>query len=67
MPKWIHVGHYAMGGEQAEAIEQKPQVVPKAPSADGCDDADELCEDWVAAGECTRNAVYMVGAEPLLL
>ena len=61
MPKWIHVGHYAMGpGEREEAIEQKPQEVPKVKSADGCDDSDDLCEMWVAAGECTRNAGYMV-------
>ena len=46
--------------EREEAIEQKPQEVPKVKSADGCDDSDDLCEMWVAAGECTRNAGYMV-------
>ena len=61
MPKWIHVGHYAMNGERPEAIEQQPQVVPKVKSLDGCDDADDLCEDWAAAGECKRNVNYMVG------
>ena len=35
MPKWIHVGHYAMGGEQPEDIQQKPQLIPKQKSIDG--------------------------------
>jgi hypothetical protein len=26
----------------------------------GCDDNDNLCEDWAASGECIRNAAFMV-------
>ena len=33
--KWVHVGHYATGGERAVALEQKVQDIPKAPSPDG--------------------------------
>ncbi|KAG2489492.1 hypothetical protein HYH03_011945 [Edaphochlamys debaryana] len=62
MAKWIHVGHYAMGGERREAIDQHPQPKvhdPKLPP--GCDDADEMCENWAADGECERNAMFMIG------
>lgn len=61
MPKWIHVGHYAMGGERAEAIEQKPQKLPKRDVPDGCEDLDELCYEWAESGECERNPTFMVG------
>ncbi|KAG2489490.1 hypothetical protein HYH03_011943 [Edaphochlamys debaryana] len=62
MAKWIHVGHYAMGNEAAETIEQHPQ--PKVRSQDlppGCEDSDEMCENWAAAGECERNPTFMIG------
>lgn len=59
--KWIHVGHYSMGEVPQVAIEQKPDPVPKVASTDGCDDHDDLCEDWAAAGECERNPSYMIG------
>ncbi|GAX73148.1 hypothetical protein CEUSTIGMA_g601.t1 [Chlamydomonas eustigma] len=61
MPKWIHVGHYAMGSETPELIEQSPQAVPKTPSHDGCEDSNDLCDVWAASGECVRNAAFMVG------
>lgn len=61
MAKWIHVGHYAMGGERAEGIEQHPQEVPKHSLPQGCEDLDELCYEWAQAGECERNPNFMVG------
>ncbi|GLI66473.1 hypothetical protein VaNZ11_010316 [Volvox africanus] len=60
--KWIHVGHYAMGGERPESIEQHPQ--PKIKPQDlppGCEDSDEMCPEWADSGECERNASFMVG------
>ncbi|KAG2443592.1 hypothetical protein HXX76_001943 [Chlamydomonas incerta] len=61
--KWIHVGHYALGGERPEMIEQHPQ--PKVRPSDlppGCDDGDDMCETWAESGECERNASFMVGS-----
>ena len=52
-PQQIHVGHFAMGDERPEYVELKPQRVP---SADGCDDRDEMCESWAAGGECECRA-----------
>jgi hypothetical protein len=57
------VGHYAMGGEHAESIEQHPQ--PKVKPQDlpsGCEDSDEMCENWAESGECERNAAFMIGS-----
>mmetsp|Transcript_23212 Transcript_23212/g.59286 ORF Transcript_23212/g.59286 Transcript_23212/m.59286 type:complete len:349 (-) Transcript_23212:555-1601(-) len=62
MPKWIHVGHYSMGGERAVAIEQKPQKIPKPNQPEGCTDGDDLCSEWAEAGECDRNPTFMVGS-----
>jgi prolyl 4-hydroxylase len=59
--KWIHVGHYAMGGEPEVAVQQTVQPVPKRLAPDGCEDLDDLCPEWLAAGECERNNMYMVG------
>ncbi|KAG2448896.1 hypothetical protein HYH02_006244 [Chlamydomonas schloesseri] len=60
--KWIHVGHYAMGNEQAEMIEQHPQPKVKPQNLPpGCEDSDEMCPDWAEAGECERNASFMIG------
>ena len=33
--KWIHVGHYAMGNEQAQYVEQHPDPLPKAVGPNG--------------------------------
>jgi hypothetical protein len=49
--KWIHVGHYAMGGEREVPIQQTVQPVPKHGAPDGCEDMDDLCPEWTAAGE----------------
>ncbi|EFN51228.1 hypothetical protein CHLNCDRAFT_141231 [Chlorella variabilis] len=57
-PKWIHVGHYAMGGEAAVPVPQHPQ---KVGNLLGCEDADENCEQWAANGECENNKVFMIG------
>ena len=45
------MGHYAMGGERAVAIRQKPVQV--GGSLPGCQDADASCEEWAASGEST--------------
>lgn len=58
--KWIHVGHYAMGGEQSQDIKQHVQTMGNNPA--GCADKDEeMCPSWAAAGECERNPVFMIG------
>jgi prolyl 4-hydroxylase len=45
--KWMHVGAF---GQEAKARK-------------GCNDYNTMCEEWARAGECTRNAAYMVGAD----
>lgn len=47
-PKWLHVGHYAMGGETPVPVQQHPQ---KVGGPLGCRDDDESCEQWAANGE----------------
>lgn len=59
-PKWIHVGHYAAPGEQPTRVDQHIQ---KVPGPFGCDNNDARCEEWAAAGECERNAVFMIGSK----
>ena len=56
------VGHYAMGGERPELIEQHPQPKVQLPAIPGCADQEELCSEWVEAGECERNPTYMIGS-----
>ncbi|KAI7835432.1 hypothetical protein COHA_010678, partial [Chlorella ohadii] len=58
-PKWIHVGHYAVGNEQPVAVKQHIQKAggPTGP----CEDKDTNCDAWAAAGECEKNPVFMVG------
>lgn len=46
--KWIHV----------RSFESKPKLVTT-----GCADLDKNCARWAAAGECTKNPVYMVGSD----
>ncbi|KAL4448907.1 hypothetical protein ABPG77_007624 [Micractinium sp. CCAP 211/92] len=57
-PKWIHVSHYAMGGEVPVAVRQRPQ---KVGNLFGCKDEAEMCEHWASSGECEKNRMYMVG------
>lgn len=64
--KWIHVGHYAMGGEKWERIEQHPQEVPKHLFPIGCEDIDDMCGEWARAGECDKNPSFMVGSRAKL-
>lgn len=60
MPKWIHVGRYAVPGEEApQAIEQSIQVVPKRPGE--CEDTNDNCDAWAVTGECDKNPGFMVG------
>ncbi|GFR44577.1 hypothetical protein Agub_g5852 [Astrephomene gubernaculifera] len=59
--KWIHVGHYAMGGERPEMIEQHPQPKVRSDLPPGCEDSDEMCPEWAESGECERNQGFMVG------
>eukprot|EP00201_Polytomella_parva_P009975 CAMPEP_0175066742 /NCGR_PEP_ID=MMETSP0052_2-20121109/16690_1 /TAXON_ID=51329 ORGANISM="Polytomella parva, Strain SAG 63-3" /NCGR_SAMPLE_ID=MMETSP0052_2 /ASSEMBLY_ACC=CAM_ASM_000194 /LENGTH=290 /DNA_ID=CAMNT_0016333503 /DNA_START=318 /DNA_END=1187 /DNA_ORIENTATION=+ len=61
--KWIHVGHYAMGGEKAERIEQSSENRLKKGSGGKCRDKNEMCEEWSSAGECDSNSVFMVGTD----
>lgn len=56
------VGHYSMGGEMPERIEQHPQQVIKPDVPTTCEDLDDLCYEWAQAGECTRNPSFMVGS-----
>eukprot|EP00271_Cylindrocystis_brebissonii_P012406 TRINITY_DN308_c0_g1_i4.p1 TRINITY_DN308_c0_g1~~TRINITY_DN308_c0_g1_i4.p1 ORF type:complete len:341 (+),score=24.63 TRINITY_DN308_c0_g1_i4:355-1377(+) len=49
--KWIH--------------EDSFEVVPQRDSTK-CEDYDPRCSEWAAAGECSRNALYMVGDEHAL-
>jgi prolyl 4-hydroxylase len=59
MPKWIHVGRYAVYGEQAQAVDQQIQHIPQHPG--DCSDANENCDAWAVTGECDKNPGYMVG------
>ncbi|PRW32905.1 Prolyl 4-hydroxylase subunit alpha-2 isoform A [Chlorella sorokiniana] len=58
-PKWIHVGHYAMGNETPMAVKQHIQKVggPSGP----CEDKDVNCDAWASTGECEKNPVFMIG------
>ncbi|KAL4857404.1 putative prolyl 4-hydroxylase 4 [Chlorella vulgaris] len=59
-PKWLHVGHYAMGGEAPVPVQQHPQ---KVGGPLGCRDVDENCEQWAANGECENNKLFMIGSK----
>lgn len=59
-PKWIHVGRYAVGGEQPVRVDQHPQ---KTVGPNGCADNHDLCSEWAATGECEKNANYMIGSK----
>lgn len=50
MAKWIHVGHFAVGGERPVAIEQEIQPLSR-PASGACEDKSEFCGHWAAAGE----------------
>ena len=57
-PKWIHVSHYARGGEKPISVPQHPQ---KVLGPNGCTNTNGNCEEWAASGECQSNAKFMVG------
>ncbi|KAF5828965.1 hypothetical protein DUNSADRAFT_16745 [Dunaliella salina] len=59
--KWIHVGHYAIGGEAPKHIERVIYVPPPPPALTGCIDKNSMCKAWAETGECTSNPGYMVG------
>lgn len=61
-PKWVHVGHYAVSGEQPVAIQQVTQVDRDYPD---CKDKDAACESWAGNGECERNVAFMIGSMDL--
>jgi prolyl 4-hydroxylase len=63
MAKWIHVGHYATGGEVLVAIEQEVHKVLKPKGA--CEDESDFCESWASTGECENNVAYMIGSKQL--
>lgn len=48
LAQWIHVSHYAMGGEVPVAVRQRPQ---KVGNLFGCEDEAEMCEHWASSGE----------------
>ena len=45
--KWMHVGAFGAEGRKHT----------------GCADYNDQCAEWARAGECTRNAAYMVGSD----
>mmetsp|Transcript_26850 Transcript_26850/g.91660 ORF Transcript_26850/g.91660 Transcript_26850/m.91660 type:complete len:328 (-) Transcript_26850:309-1292(-) len=50
--KWMHVGPFGGAGTfRTAALRGK------------CEDLNPSCEAWARAGECSRNAAYMVGAD----
>lgn len=59
-PKWVHVGHYAAGGEQAQRIEQVSQTEQHYPD---CKDMQDSCPSWASSGECEKNEKYMLGTK----
>jgi prolyl 4-hydroxylase len=59
MPRWIHVGPYAVGGERPVPVRQKIQK-PEGP--DGCEDREAGCSEWAVMGECEANPGFMVGS-----
>ncbi|KAL4432155.1 hypothetical protein ABPG77_005917 [Micractinium sp. CCAP 211/92] len=59
-PKWVHVGHYATAGEQAQRIEQYTQTELHYPD---CKDNNEGCQGWASSGECDKNPSFMVGTK----
>jgi prolyl 4-hydroxylase len=63
MAKWIHVGHYAAGGEVHVAIEQEVHHVAKPKGA--CEDDDDFCGSWASTGECENNVAYMIGSKQM--
>lgn len=60
MPKWLHVGRYAVGNEPRSVLTHTDDPIPKPPPVD-CPDRDERCEGWSLSGECHRSAQWMVG------
>ena len=61
--KWIHVGHYAMGGEAAKTIKRVMYVPPPPPDIPGCVNNNKLCGHWAESGECTDNPTFMIGTK----
>ncbi|GFR49100.1 hypothetical protein Agub_g10896 [Astrephomene gubernaculifera] len=59
--KWIHVGHYAMGGEREETVHRVMYVPPPPPAVPGCKNTHKLCQHWSESGECESNPGYMIG------
>ncbi|EFN59988.1 hypothetical protein CHLNCDRAFT_49444 [Chlorella variabilis] len=59
-PKWVHVGHYAVGGEKPQHIQQIPQGDSTYPE---CKNKDAACDSWAGNGECEKNPVFMVGTK----
>ncbi len=51
-PKWVHVGHYATAGEQAQRIEQYTQTELHYPD---CKDNNEGCQGWASSGAAGRR------------
>ncbi|KAL6749839.1 hypothetical protein V8C86DRAFT_2832280 [Haematococcus lacustris] len=59
--KWVHVGHYAMGGEHMEAVHRVMYVPPPPPAIPGCINKQKLCSHWAESGECESNPGFMIG------
>lgn len=59
-PKWVHVGHYATAGEQAQRIEQFTQTELHYPD---CKDNNEACQGWASSGAAGPR-VWAVWGEP---
>lgn len=49
--KWIHVRSFDRPAKGSEN--------------EDCTDKNEHCPKWAAAGECKKNAIYMLGSEGL--
>lgn len=56
--KWIHIGHFALGGERPVPLKQR---VYHREAPEGCKDTHKLCQTWADADECHKNPSFMVG------
>jgi prolyl 4-hydroxylase len=63
-PLWIHQARFQGSVESKKAGLPRRALAPngKRPTADACVDLDKSCRSWASAGECVRNADFMIGS-----
>jgi prolyl 4-hydroxylase len=59
-PIWMHQGAFQPARSRRRAARASPDGV-RAAEADECVDGEAMCRTWAAAGECERNAEFMIG------